>query len=63
MHPNTPLAYAPRLELHNLIISKLGESGGQLEAEREGKKAKIDNSGKSLYKTIEHLIVHLSSKS
>ena len=27
--PNSPLAYALGLELHHLIMSKLGDSGGQ----------------------------------
>ena len=31
---NSPLAYAPVLELHHIIISTLGGHGGQLERER-----------------------------
>ena len=29
--PNSPLAYALELELHHLIMSMLGEQGGQLQ--------------------------------
>ena len=33
--PNSPLAYAPVLELHRPIMSTLGAHGGQLERERD----------------------------
>ena len=33
--PNDPLAYAPRLEYHHPIMSRLGETGGRLEREIE----------------------------
>ena len=35
MEPNSPLAYAPLLELHHPIMSMLGGHGGRLERERE----------------------------
>ena len=35
MEPNSPLAYDPVLELHHLIIIKLGICGGWLERDRD----------------------------
>ena len=34
MDPNDPLAYAPGLELHQPIMSTIGETRGRLERER-----------------------------
>ena len=51
MEPNDPLTYAPGLELHHPITSKLGNPGGRLEREI-GRKREIYLSSDLLFSLV-----------